>query len=156
MKQSTLDQKRKRANRNRRQADLAAIHILKKELCLSDYDYRALIGGVMDKRGLQGAASAANLDGRGRYDALQALRALQRAAAAPPPRYEGMGPPNLYPKQALFIGVLEEQLGWYEETTVEFIIRQIGILKTPPMLTPTEATKVITGMKAVLKTRAAK
>ncbi len=152
MKKRTLKHKQERAIKDGRQSDLAAIHILKKEIGLGDDSYRAIVGGIMDRRGNEGRASAANLDGRGRFELLKTLRALRdRTAAAAAPRYIGNGPPNLYPKQAAYIGGLEEKLGWGESRMNTFIIRQITILKSVPMLTPSEATKVITGLKAVLK-----
>ncbi len=64
--------------KNNRQAELARIHIAKKELNMSDDDYRFMLHSVTGKQ------SAADLTPRQRYQVLDHLRSLQEG-----PKYPG-------------------------------------------------------------------
>jgi hypothetical protein len=84
-------------------------------------------------------------------------RPRQRPARAPKvqQRYTGRGGKNLSQRQADYIAGLEDQLGWTADPSrlAGMIERQIGAKATVEMLTPKRATKLITGLKALLKDR---
>lgn len=151
-----IQQRQDAATANRRQRDLAKIHLGKKALNLSEASYRALVGGIMDARGLAGEASAANLDARGRAQLLEAMRGLgwsgKRPQPAPPRpvhhadaqpdndgyvdwrvRYTGTGEAgdagrHITTAQAQYVGLLEDELSWTSEPQrlLGFIQRQLG------------------------------
>ncbi len=148
-------------SKSRRQKDLATIHIAKKELGLSEGEYRAAISGVMDELGMPAHtyASSANLSARGRALLIKGFR---RAGWSPrperdePPRYAAHGQRGMItPKQAGLIKRLEDQLGWTAEPQrlLGFVRRQLGyeaegaLSKGISMLTSDEASKVITGLQ---------
>ena len=145
----------------RRQRDLARIHIAKKDLGLSNTAYRAVIAGIMDRLGIKGRPSSANLTAQGRSVLLATFREMgwkPRPAKGPSGhpwkgRYAGTGQAgeagHLTQSQADYVARLEYELGWQSnpDRLIGFIERQTGARKAVSMLRNREASKVITGLR---------
>lgn len=122
---------------------LAVIHIVKRELGLSDRDYRDRLEEVT------GVRSARLLDESG-------FRKLMNYFARS--EYYRVNPDGLTFRQKMFIKGLQSQLGWEEQHLVNFLkkyYRKSDILT----LTRKEAVKVIESLKNILehqRTRKAK
>lgn len=152
------------AQDTRRKADLAQIHIARKwaeDSRLIDEDgYRALVGSIMDRLRLKGAASAAHLDARGRKLLLESFRTMGWSPSLSDKtpkrgRYYGAGVPgeagHLTQQQANYIAKMEDEMGWTgePERLIGFIERQLGEKKPVSMLRSREASIVITGLERV-------
>lgn len=115
------------------QKKLALIHIVKKELQLSDEEYRAML------LKFAGVHSAKDLDGR-------SFRKLMNHFVRGPhykANHQGM---TL--KQKMFIDSLARQLHWEKEHLSNFIHKYYHS-KDPSLLTRREAGKLIEGLKHI-------
>jgi len=155
-----------------RQRDLAVIHMLKKRAfegrVVNEDGYRALVAGLMDDLGIDGAPSAARLDAQGRARLILLFGSLgiklERAPTLAPGhgspvvghgrgRYLGAGREGfagvLTQKQADEIARLEDTMKWSADPTrlLGFIERQTGRSAHVHELTKAEGVKVITGLR---------
>jgi len=121
---------------------LAKIHIAKKDLGLSEDDYRAILLRVA------GADSAARLDARGHA---AVLREFQRLGWSPERKLRKSAKPGV----RLIFGLWAElgRMGALVNATrpalLAFVKRQTGV-DSPDWLTPSEVNKVVEGLKAML------
>lgn len=114
---------------------LAAIHIVKKELGLSDSEYR----DTLEK--ITGVRSAKNLDERG-------FRTLMNYFARS--TYYKINKDGLTFRQKMYIKNLKEQLNWQDLHFSNFL-KKYYKKTTIETLTKKEASKVIESLKNVLK-----
>lgn len=143
-----------------RRKDLASIHIAKKELDLSEIEYRALIAGVMDELGIDGKASSANLNAKGRAELLSTLRdmgwnpshrANERRQKVWKGHWKATGRPGKATQAQLdYLAMMVYEKGWHKDDsrTKGFIKRTIGKAMHPAFLRTGQASKVIQGMEA--------
>ena len=114
---------------------IALIHIIKRELRLSDQEYRAILAKAA------GVESAKDLDDQ-RFQRL--MHYFVRS------RYYTVNPRGLTIKQQLFIGHLQRELGWSPGHLSNFLkkyYRQLAVEK----LSKAEAIKVIEALKNIKK-----
>ena len=143
-----------------RKRDLARIHIAKKDLGLTDDAYRQVVGGVMDRLGIKGRPSSANLTAQGRSVLLATFREMgwkptpkPRDARSTHPwkgRYYGAGGIFLTQPQADEVARLEYDLGWQSnpDRLAGFIKRQLSKrVVSVSALKNREASSVITGLR---------
>jgi len=114
---------------------LAVIHIVKRELDLSDDDYR----DILERE--TGVRSAKDLDEKG-------FRRLMRAFAAS--GYYRINKHGLTLRQKMYIGHLADDLGWDEEHLKNFLGKYYHKQEIEK-LTKGEASKVIESLKNILK-----
>ncbi len=160
---------RGRSQEEQRKADLARIHIAKKELRLADSHYRAIIASVLKQQNKSAAPSAANLNGPGRAEVLHIFKGMgwKDARAQRPPRpqrrqpaahdykgrYYGGGQKgeaaNLTQGQADEISRLEIELRWEAnpKRLTGFIERTIGEKRIVSALSNRQASSVITALR---------
>ncbi len=119
---------------------LAIIHIVKRELCLSDDEYRDYLQRET------GVRSAKDLDEKG-------FRQLMRAFTTS--GYYRTSKYGLTFRQKLFIRHLVEDLGWDAEHFKNFLNKYYKKTETDT-LTKREASKVIESLKNILKHKQAK
>lgn len=119
---------------------LAVIHIVKKELGLSDQKYRDILEKVT------GIRSAKDLDDRG-------FRKLMNYFARS--KYYRINPEGLTFRQKMYIKNLKEQLIWNEVHFTNFL-KKYYKKPTIESLTKKEASKVIESLKNILKHEAEK
>ncbi len=156
---------------SRRNRELALIHIAKKDLmgsgALDEDAYRWAIAGILERRNLDQKGeipSAADLDPRGRGELIEAFKIsfgwtgggeVVKKERAHIGRYYGSGTrgqgPFLTQDTADEIARLEDVLGWTADPKrlQGFIERQTGHKKSVRMLTKSQASKVIVGLKRV-------
>ena len=114
---------------------LAVIHIVKKELGLSDQEYRDALEKVT------GVRSAKELDDR-------AFRKLMNYFARS--KYYRTGQDSLTFRQKLFIKNLQQQLAWHEDHFVNFL-KKYYKKSALDDLTKKEASNVIESLKNIIK-----
>jgi len=114
---------------------LAVIHIVKRELDLSDDDYR----DILERE--TGSRSAKDLDEKG-------FRRLMRAFAAS--GYYRINRHGLTLRQKMYISHLADDLGWDKEHLKNFLNKYYHKQEIE-RLTKGEASKVIESLKNVLK-----
>jgi len=158
------------------QRQLARIHILRdQELNMHDAAYRAIVAGIMDRRGTTGRPSSAEMTDEGRNELIDTLDALnqerlneqrrERGDAGgwdtwhgrPPTRqrYPVPGQPGMITKkQAAMIAFLEDEIQWTPTPArlQGFIRRQMqieadNIVRSVRSLTNRQASTVITGLE---------
>ncbi|MFP3983699.1 MAG: phage protein GemA/Gp16 family protein [Desulfurivibrionaceae bacterium] len=112
---------------------LAAIHIVKKELGLSDEEYRDILEEIT------GVRSARDLDEKG-------FRLLMNRFARS--GYYQAGSDGITLRQKLYIKGLYADLGWDETHFRNFLNKYYG-KKRPESLTKKEASKVIESLKNI-------
>ena len=113
---------------------LAVIHIVKKELGLSEEAYRDLLYQVC------GVRSAKELDDR------KFLRLMRAFAASPAYRVNSQG---LTFRQLLYIRSLKAQTGWDDAHFTNFLKKYYHV-DTIEMLSKPEASKVINALKNII------
>ena len=143
-----------------RRKDLASIHIAKKELELSEIQYRSIIASVMDDLGIKGKASSANLHAKGRAELLSTFRdmgwnpshrANERRKKVWKGHWKATGRPGkASQKQLDYLAMMVYEKGWHKDDsrTEGFIERTIGQEKHPAFCSVGEMSKVIQGMEA--------
>jgi hypothetical protein len=114
---------------------LAVIHIVKKELGLSDQKYRDTLEKVT------GIRSAKDLDDRGFY---KLMNYFARS------NYYRISQDGLTFRQKMYIKNLKEQLSW-DELHFENFLKKYYKKTTIETLTKREASKVIESLKNILK-----
>ena len=154
-----------------RKQDLAKIHIAKKELALPDDRYRYIIQSVMDKHGLDGRVSSANLNEAARADLLGTFRDMGwsplQSAAEPvsPPKHERGPYKGRYDSidvqgyvtqdQLNYIAMMEDELGWTgeENRLMGMIERVLGKPIKPRWLRNRQASDIISALAAMTDRR---
>ena len=119
---------------------LAVIHIVKKELGLSDQKYRDTLEKVT------GIRSAKDLDDRGFY---KLMNFFARS------KYYRINQDGITFRQKMYIKNLKEQLSWDELHFTNFL-KKYYKKTTLEALTKKEASKVIESLKNILKHEAGK
>lgn len=142
--------------KTRRKKDLAKIHIAKKELGLSEQEYRSIIEGVMAIHDLPGRPSSANLPPEGRETLLESFREMGWSPIRKEDdpvwkgRYQTTGDGGkATQKQLNYIALMEHELGWTDEPKRlrGFIKRTRGEKKRPQYLSNRQASDVINGLE---------
>ncbi len=135
---------------DRRRADLAKIHVAKKELGLSDENYRALL------QGLCGVKSAKDLDFMGRQKLLIKLQSLgwkPAPAAGKPGRKPWKPAAGSQGSKILALWLELKRKGKLHTPTDEALfdfVKDMSGVEHPDWLTAAQANDVIEGLKAWL------
>lgn len=156
-----------RTRKSDRRKDLAKIHIAKKWALdnasgFTDDVYRSMITDILDERGLQGRASSATLDAKGRDMLLGAFRRMgwkpvykgeaQDNRARWNGRYDATGRVGYATQPQLdYIARMETELGWDAngKRLLGFIARQLGKQILPRALRNRQASAVISGLEVM-------
>ncbi len=138
----------------KRNAELAVIHLAKKQLRLDDFGYRQVVARVSSRFRRSPVQSAGQMTARERAALLEELHTLgfRRAQGSDQARPKPPPPGSFQEKKIRELWRLLEEAGALRDASEKalraFIRRQTGGIEVPQWLTAEQANKVIEGLKA--------